>query len=144
MYKLASRSQATHQASVLGTCSTKIGKDWRVVPVCLCKITGKISLGPTRLYSLMHWLGSASGSANRLPLPCRTCGGSQTTLHISLDLNLTTLAAFLCFFAEHSKGQILMCLKSGGGLQGEKWIMSRHHGEKSCTSSNYLHHLWRD
>ena len=53
----------------------------------------------------------------------------------SPDLNLTPLAAFLRFVAERSEGQIELCLKSGGGLQGEKWVISRHDGDKSCTNS---------
>ena len=47
-------------------------------------------------------------------------------------------------FAERSEGQIELCLKSGGGLQREKWIISRHDSEKSCTDSKSLHHRWRD
>ena len=48
-------------------------------------------------------------------------------------------------FAERSEGQIVMCLKSGGGLQGGKWIISRHEGENHALTVNlYLYHLWRD
>ena len=61
----------------------------------------------------------------------------------SQHLNLTPLAVFVTFFAECSDDQILMCLKSGGGLQGEKWVLSRHDGVKSCTDYKYFHHLWR-
>ena len=53
----------------------------------------------------------------------------------------TSCCFFMCF-AERSEGQIELCLKSGGGLQGEKLIIPRHDGEKSCTDSKYLYNLW--
>ena len=37
-----------------------------------------------------------------------------------------------------------MCLESEDGLQGEKWIISRHGGENSCTDNKYHYHLWKD
>ena len=56
--------------------------------------------------------------------------------------NSDTSCCFL-HFCRSQRGSDL-CLKSGGGLQREERVMSRHHGEKSCTDSNYLHHLWKD
>ena len=64
-------------------------------------------------------------------------------LQRSPDLNLTPLAAFLRF-CRAQRGSDRTVLESGGGLQREKWIISRHDGEKSCTDSKSLHHLWRD
>ena len=67
----------------------------------------------------------------------------RSPLTPSPDLNLTPLAAFLRF-CQAQRGSDRTVLEIRGGLQGEKWIISRHDGENSCTDSKCLHYLWRD
>ena len=41
-------------------------------------------------------------------------------------------------FAERIEGQIELCLKSGGGLQREEWIISRHDSENVLTVNIFI------
>ena len=54
---------------------------------------------------------------------------------------LLLLFYFLC---RAQRGSDLNVFEIRGGLQGDKWVISRHGGDKACTDSTYVHQLWRD
>ena len=61
----------------------------------------------------------------------------------SPDLNLTPLAAFLRFYRAQ-RGSDRTVLEIRGWTATREMNHIEPDGEKSCTDSKYLHHLWRD